>query len=232
MKNSKFKNWCYYLTMFGLANGGFAQGFINLNFESARIIPLPIGQAYYYPYSVATTNALPGWTVYAGLFGSLEQQTQITVNDPATGGTWVSLLATNGSQLSGNYSVLLQGGSSAPYAAISQTALVPVAATTLEFEAQGGQPDTLQVSLGGQNLSLVALSAGSNYTLYGADISAYSGQVEQLTFTSLPQGGSDGWTLDNIQFSTSAVPEPGTLALAALGCLIIICYQRAARQDT
>ena len=29
--------------------------------------------------------------------------------------------------------------------------------------------------------------------------------------------------LDNIQFSTTAVPEPGALALAALGTLLLGC---------
>jgi PEP-CTERM motif len=206
---------------------GFAQGFINLNFESAKNIPI-VGSPFY-PYMVAATNALPGWTVYAGLFGTLEQQSQITVNDPTTGGTWVSLWATNGSQLSGKYSVFLQGGQSAPYAAISQTGLVPASANTLEFEAQGGQPGTLQVTLGGQYLSLIVLSNASNYTVYGADISAFANQTEPLTFISLPQGGSDGWTIDNIQFSVVAVPEPSTLALLATDCLLFFRCRRKVR---
>ena len=47
------------------------------------------------PFSIATSNALPGWTV---LYGST-QQSQITYNDPAIGSTFVTLYATNGLQL-------------------------------------------------------------------------------------------------------------------------------------
>src|ERR1035438_6704048 len=99
---------------------GFSQGFVNLGFESARIIPLTQGAAFP-PYSVATTNAVPGWTVYYGT----AQQSQITYNDPALGSTSVTLYATNGQQIAGNFSVLLQGGGTATDASISQTALTP-----------------------------------------------------------------------------------------------------------
>src|SRR6516162_6886452 len=44
---------------------GFTQGaFQNLDFESAQIIPIP--NSPYYPYGVATKDALPGWTAYQG----------------------------------------------------------------------------------------------------------------------------------------------------------------------
>src|ERR1700733_10194384 len=83
---------------------GFSQGFLNLDFEQAKVIPLAGGD--YDAYSIAVTNALPDWSVYFGT----EQQSQITYNDPALGSTFVTLYATNGLQLAGNYSVELQGG--------------------------------------------------------------------------------------------------------------------------
>ncbi|MCX6929773.1 MAG: PEP-CTERM sorting domain-containing protein [Verrucomicrobia bacterium] len=76
------------------------------------------------------------------------------------------------------------------------------------------------VSLGGVDLPYSPISAGANYTLYGADISAFAGQLEQLMFTALP-GGNNYWTLDDIQFSTQLVPEPGVFGLAALGALFL-----------
>ncbi len=204
--------------LFVAAGNGFSQSFINLNFELAKIIPDP--DSPYYPYGIATTNALPGWTVLIG--GS--QVTSISYNDQAVGGTWVSIDATNGLQISGRDSVFLQGGFypfTAPTAAISQTGLIPISAVSLLFQAQPG-PGDLEVSFGNQVLSVFALSTGPNYTLYGADISAFAGQTNALTFSALQNlNAYNGWRIDNIQFSTQAVPEPSTFALAALGSLLI-----------
>jgi hypothetical protein len=189
----------------------FSQGFINLNFESATIIPDPNGE--YYPYSIAIINALPGWAVNGSTQGD------ITYNDPALGSSWVNLWATNGQQLSGNYSVLLQGGLG-PGADISQTGLVPVSSTSILFEAEPGAETaagSLLVSLGGQDLSYIAVGTGPNYTLYGANVSAFAGQTEELMF--FAESGGNNWNIDNIQFSSSPVPEPGALALSALGYL-------------
>jgi hypothetical protein len=197
------------------AAGALAQGtFQNLNFESARIIPIPSGD--YGPNSIATTNALPGWAVFIGS----SQLSEITYNDPDLGSTWVNLWATNGAQISGRYSVLLQGGLSAPAASISQTALVPVSAESLLFEAQPG-PGSLLVSLGGQNIPFFALSTGSNYTLYGGDVTAFAGQTEQLVFSAIDIGGGNDWIVDNIQFSNSGIPEPSVFSLFALGALLL-----------
>jgi hypothetical protein len=213
------------LALAGLRDG-YSQGFINLNFEAAQIIPDP--DSPYYPYGISATNALPGWTVYYGA----NPKTQITYNAPAVGSTWVSIYATNGSQIAGNYSVLLQGGFypfQPPTATISQTGLVPASALSLLFEAYPGpgalgSSGPLQVSLGGQALNYFALSTGANYTLYEADISAFAGQTATLSFSALQDlTFYNGWTIDNIQFSPLAVPEPGELALAALGTLLLGC---------
>ena len=97
--------------------------------------------------------------------------------------------------------------------------MVPASALSLSFKAQSGI-GTLLVSLGGQNLSFLALATGSNYTLCGANIPVgLAGQSEQLEFTALA-GNNNYWTLDDIQFSSSSVPEPNELALAALGTLL------------
>ncbi len=208
---------CRVLAVFLLitAREAFTQGtFQNLDFEMARIIPIVGGPNY--RYDIATTNALPAWNAFIGS----SQVPQITYNDPALGSTYITLWATNGAQISGNFSVLLQGGLTASAASISQSGLVPVSAESLLFEAQAGS-GTLLVSLGGQNLVFSALSNGANYTLYGADVSAFAGQTAQLMFSALEFSTSpNNWNIDNIQFSNQPTPEPGALVLSVLGASI------------
>jgi hypothetical protein len=193
----------------------FSQSFVNLDFEDAQITPL--ADSPFFPFGITTTNALPGWAVFIGN----SEQSQITYNDPALGSTSVSLWVTNSHVISGNFSVFLQGGLSASAATISQTGLVPISTLSLLFDAQPGI-GTLQVSLAGQNIPFFALSTGTNYTLYGGNIpSGIAGESEQLMFSALPAGGGSGWTIDDIQFSSSAVPEPNQLALSALGALLL-----------
>ena len=194
----------------------FSQGFVNLDFESAHIVPITGSPNY--PYDIETSYAVPGWTVLIG--GN--SVSQITYNDPALGSTFVTLWATNGAQISGNYSVLLQGGLTASSASISQTGLVPIAAESLLFEAQQTGAGTLRVSLGGQNLSFIPVFGGPNYTFYGADISAFAGQTEQLIFSALEVSTyANNWNIDNIQFSSSSIPEPSVFGLLALGGLFL-----------
>ena len=202
---------------------GFPQGFVNLNFESAKILPISGGN--YGLYSIASTNALPGWTVY---FGAV-QQTQITYNDPAIGSTFVTLWATNGQNISGNYSVLLQGGLGASAATISQTALTPIGAESILFKAQYSGPIGLGeflVSMNGQNIPLTALSSGSNYTLYGGDVSGYAGQTAQLNFSAPNLGHDNDWNLDDIVFSSSPIPEPSSFALFGVGALLLSLFRQ------
>ena len=220
MKKTLIKITIALVLGFFAARTALAQGFVNLNFEQATIIPASTNPEL--QFYIATTNALPGWTV---LYGA-NQQSLITFNAPALGTTWVYLWATNGEQLSGNYSVLLQGGGTASAASISQTGLVPANAESLLFIGVGSASDpnasALQLSLGGQDLSFVVISNELNYTLYGADVSAFAGQMEALTFSALEVStGYNDWNIDNIQFSTQPVPEPSELALVALGALFL-----------
>jgi hypothetical protein len=63
--------------------------------------------------------------------------------------------------------------------------------------------------------------------LYGGDISSFAGQVADLTVTSLGSGdgGVNPFALDDIQLSSSPVPEPSTLSLVGI-CLLFVCYRR------
>lgn len=172
------------------------QGFVNLDFEEATNLPPPNS-------SVAVSNALPGWSAFAGT-----NQLSSIIYDPGGGGTfYVGLYGSNNAVLSGNFSVVLGGSSS-----ISQTGLVPASAESLLFEMKIIVGGGVVVSLDGQDLSYSTISTFSNYVVYGADISTFAGQTETLTFS---DGGS--YELDNIQFSSQVVPEPGGLALLGLG---------------
>jgi hypothetical protein len=60
----------------------FPQGtFVNLDFERARIIPIP--NSPYYPYAVATSNALPGWTDYNAVAPSVILYDEVTLGAAA-----------------------------------------------------------------------------------------------------------------------------------------------------
>src|SRR6516164_8182641 len=73
--------------------------FVNLDFESAMIIPLPTD-----PHLVAISNALPGWTAYRNYAGD-----NILYDTLSLGAAAISIQDSNGSihVLQGNYTVLL-----------------------------------------------------------------------------------------------------------------------------
>jgi hypothetical protein len=57
----------------------------------------------------------------------------------------------------------------------------------------------------------------------GGDISAIAGQTGQLLFTALSGTifNAGYGLLDNIQFSTQAIPEPGVFGLFGFGALLL-----------
>jgi len=202
-----------------VAGTGFSQGFVNLNFGSANIVT---DLSSPYPNGVYANNAMPGWSAFVGT----NLQTSILYNDIALSETSIAIFDTNGYYrlINGTYTIDLFGGLTDIAASISQTGLVPTWANTLEFEAQPGL-GTLQISLGGQILNFSALATGSDYTLYGANISAFAGQTEQLMFSAL-EGGNNYWNIGDIQFSSNPAPEPGIWSLSTLGVLILACRHR------
>ncbi|MDE3067564.1 MAG: hypothetical protein KGJ60_08430 [Verrucomicrobiota bacterium] len=97
------------------------------------------------------------------------------------------------------------------FGSISQTGVVPGDAQSLLFQLV---LNGMSVSLDGQDVLLVALSSGIypngiDYTEYGADISAFAGRAEKLTFLG-------GGTIDDIQFSSQPISEPFALSLIFL----------------
>lgn len=214
----KFAFSIFAVSLLAFAESGFAQGFTNLDFESANLPPVPSGQ---YGGAVPISDALPGWTGYIN--GS--QVKTILQNNLLVGGSSIDILGPDWNTtgiIEGNYTVLLQGGSPATYsAAIAQTNLIPVTARSLEFKSNSSSSSQpLAVTIGGQPISLIPLLTTSTYTLYGGNISAFSGKTEELRFTALG-ASSLYFSIDSMVFSSEVVPEPGVLVLFVLGSLVL-----------
>ena len=201
------------------------QGFVNLDFEAAKVIPVSTNLDG--SVNVATTDALPGWVAFHGT----NQLSLIPFNYDPTGSHGVPPVGlyggTNVIVPQGKFVVRVGFGSS-----ISQTGFVPTAAESLLFDVVGTSLAPCSVFLNGQNLPYLAVSNAIisefghdyPYVVFGADISAFAGQTVTLTFSGTPETGNPG-TLDDIQFSSSPVPEPGGLSLLALGSGALVCLR-------
>ncbi len=205
-----------------------AQGtFQNLNFEQAD--PVIVVGIPYYSFVVTAASALPGWS---GSIGGVPV-TQVFLNNYTLGAANIDIFGPgwNSSEpgiIDGNYTVFLQAGSSftgvgAFNTSLSQKGTIPAGTQSLEFKTWDWLPSTsiLAVSFNGNSLSPMVIGTGANYTLYGADLSAFAGQTGQLEFTSVFNNNGPSWIeLDDIAFSTTAVPEPSIVALTAIGGLL------------
>ena len=213
------------LALFALGRAAQAQGFINVDFDSANI-------SGYSPDSsdVPTTSAFPGWSAYYISSTATNAATQVWYDGISLGGAIISVIDMNApafSPIQGKYSAFLFGGAGSGAqlfsAQINQTGLVPTGTESLLFDAYvAGAP--FVVTLGGQTINMIPLQSFSNYTLYGGNIpSNMAGQIETLSFTEPPPASSPPsfFELDNIQFLTSSVPEPSGLGLIAFGSLFL-----------
>src|SRR5207247_8915619 len=122
-------------------------------------------------------------------FLGTQQVTSVLQNNFALGSANISILGPNwplNGIIEGQYTVLLQAGLISPNyfvdASISQTGLIPVGTESIQLKVYGSD---FSVSFAGQNIPLIPLSAGSNYTLYGGDVAAYAGQTGPLTISGL-----------------------------------------------
>jgi hypothetical protein len=151
----------------------------------------------------------------------------------SVGATGVDLV-TPPNAIDGNYSVYLEGGlvqngsGFTPAAAtLVQTGLIPAGTQSLLFKAVPGL-GTFDVDIGDQSIPFTAVGNGPNYTVtYAANISAWAGQVQQLSFSAISDGmGINQWNIDDISFSPNPVPEPNPLALTGIGGLLFALYRR------
>ena len=197
-----------------LGVSAFGQGtFRNLDFESANVAGYSTG-------GVPITNALPGWHGYLRTF-EIDWAIHNTVS---LGAAAISLHSSTSMfpPIAGNYSVGLQsafGVAPDGTTAVGQTGQIPSTALSLRFFGD----TNMQVTFIGHLLTLFELGRGTDYRIVGADISGFAGQTGELKFLmpDLTPVGSSSSYLDNIQFSTQSIPEPGTLGLFAIGTLFL-----------
>ncbi len=210
-----------------LSQQALAQGFIDLDFEDATIVQVPSSGFN----TVDFASAFPGWV---GCIAGVPQASAIYDN-LLLDSSGIAIIDANdrfGGPIQGSYSLVLQAGYllwQSPLqnadVSIAQTGVVPPGARSLLFDAElSGAAASFAVSLNGQALPIVAVSAGSGYAEYGADVSAFDGEVATLAFTVFPQQphfGDNEMVLDAIQFSFQPIPEPSVAPLLALGCLLL-----------
>jgi hypothetical protein len=197
-----------------LPNLAFAQGFSNLDFEKAQIV--------FNGYSLSVSNAFPGWTVTAPY---------IVYDTVSLSGNSIAIWDTNSpynvAPIHGKYFVALAGGNTPGLAvpiSLGQTGTIPLGTESMTF---WGNIGNLQITFGGQSLAFSEIGSTANYNIYGANISQFAGDTGQLLFSLPPYAGSA--TLDNIQFSTSQIPEPAILGLFGLGSLAFLWHRRKAK---
>jgi hypothetical protein len=216
--------FCCILSCVSAEGQGF---FFNLNFEFSRTPNSGVPND-----SVPITNALPGWSGF--IAGS--RVSTVLYDDYPLGSPAISLEDSHGNfgAIDGNYSAIVFGETGATGAVsgtISQTGIIPAPTLSLLVKMRIGDT-TLPpvVTLGGQSLNMIPLQTLPAYTLYGASISSFAGQVATLSFSApIPSGAAPSWVvLDDIAFSTIAVPEPSTLGLAMAGSVLlsIMAYRR------
>ena len=216
----KFLSVIFTIVLLILCRNAQGQGFVNLDFEDATIPPTPVGGS---TYPADPALAFPGWTVLPN--SSSVYPTVTIYNSLSLGAPAVDLMGPNFpnaagyTPLQGSYSVLLQyfGISGPP--CLSQTGLVPANAQSISFLVPPGQngiyPAYTVVTLNGVDIPLVPIAGGR----VAGNVSPFAGSVAQLTFSTI---NSSAWLyFDDIQFSSSPIPEPGEFALAALGALLL-----------
>lgn len=214
---------CLLCPALALGQTATGQGFVNLNFEQARITPTPVGQ--YGPMPVDPAQAFPGWTMghdgtYHGNFTLYNNLTLGSVAQVLVGPSYPN--AIHFEPLQGSYSALLQFGPDPELGSpeLSQTGLVPATARSIRFLADPSLNHAV-VTLNGVNIPLFDM--GGNWL--AGDVSAFAGRQAELKFSTPSYHG--GWLyFDDVRFSPLVVPEPATLVLTSLGGSALVAAAR------
>lgn len=195
------------ITFIATLQTAIAREFTNLDFEQASVRYVYVDQ---YNFRLDPALAFPGWTL-----GSphVLYNTQ-TIGSPAL--TLFGPDSPNPRPLEGNYSAYLQYGALPPYTgppSLSQVGVVPSDARLITFLFDGGS--IFHVTLGGVEIPTFPIEGGRR----AGDVSAFAGQEAKLEFYTENHYVVTALYIDDITFST--VPEPTTLASAALGIVLL-----------
>lgn len=194
-----------------------AQGFSNLDFEAAVVVPADPDFGL-----LDWALAAPGWGHSAGADIVYYGATHVGLMP------WFLLVGSDRpplTPLAGSYSMRFASGHAsndpaAPWihSYLAQSGLVPTDALSLTLLATG----PLGVSINGVTAPLHALGGMA----YAVDLSAYAGAQIELRLINNSAQLFDAVTVDNIAFSTSAVPEPAAWLLLMLGGSGLAAWQR------
>jgi PEP-CTERM motif len=196
----------------------FGQDFVNLDFEESTV-------------TASDSVIVPGWSVLPSdqVSPHIFYYDTISLAQVAEMAIIMDNKATfDIPPIQGNYSVLLNN----PFPnlnmtiSIGQTATLPPTAQSLTFSSIVYAGEGLKVSFNGQNIPYSNIGDAGSAEIYGADISNYAGQTGELLFT-LP--GSSDALLDNIQMSSTPVPEPS--ALIMIGVCILFFWRLNRRSN-
>jgi len=201
---------------------GNAQQFQNLNFES------PLINTYATDQFGDELYQIPNWTAAIGSSqisvatssGGLLDQSDVYVNtaSPIDGTTSINL---------GSVYYLASRAS----VSISQTGLVPQNAQSIQFRINNQRQNELVatpmnplepqmfLTMNGQACALNLVSNDGSYYVLGANIGTFAGQTATLTIGANATGYSVefGATIDDVAFSSVAVPEPSSLTMVGVG---------------
>jgi hypothetical protein len=186
--------------------------FQNMDFEAANLS----GYTSAIGSPIPVSDALPGWNAYYdGVSASA-----VWHNTASLGS---GVIAINDAEylygfvpLEGVYSVGLQGFGGT--ASIGQSGFVPRDSLSVVFLFRGENVGKFEVSFQGQVLPCGAIRSEPTYSVYAADISRFAGHPGELRFTESNYGRA---IIDDIHFSSQAVPEPASAALLAMGALAL-----------
>jgi len=141
-----------------------------------------------------------------------------------------SFFGVDGAPHTGNNAAFFGGVTAGSYDMILQDlATTPGQSYTLRFwlANDGGTPSSFQALWGGSTVVNVTNSAGFDYTLFSANVTATSATT-QLKFQSYQVPAF--FFLDDISVDATAVaPEPSALVGGALGALVLVAYARRRR---
>ena len=203
----------------------YSQGFVNLNFENANV------SAYSPGDHVSINDAIPGWgaSFFQANPGSHPSPPFVAYDAISLGGAGISVNDTNTgfsfTPISGKFSAFLFGGAPETSVTISQSGLVPVGTQSIQMRIGNYMAvGAFTVTLNDQQIGMTQLAVFPSYTLFGGDVSAFANQTAALSITALGVTSGPGPNpvlLDNIQFSSSPIPEPDSIALSALGGLLL-----------
>ena len=114
---------------------------------------------------------------------------------------------------------------------LSQTAMVPSGAETIQIKIGTVHPVPWTLSLGSQALNMVPSTVTPSYTLYTGNVSPFAGKVETLAVTAVssPTTFAGSLTFCDLSFQGINVPEASTLSYFGLGALFMIWHGRPGR---